>query len=75
MDFLLLNNRKLGQNKKQPVSGDPTDPVCQPLVLKLFFRFLPLTNKLYAIFRIWFHSEPFRSISVSSATAEVIQAL
>ena len=40
-----------------------------------FFPNLPLTIKLYAIFRIWIHSEPFWSISVKSVTAEVIQML
>ena len=32
-------------------------------------------NKNKLIFRIWFHSEPFQSISVSSGTAEDIQTL
>ena len=36
------------------VSGDPTDPVRQPPVQKLFFLFCLLITNKYAIFRIWY---------------------
>ena len=61
-----------GHKKNTCVSDDPTERVHRTPVLQLFFQFLPLTNKSYAIFRIWLHSEPFLSISVCSVTAGVI---